>query len=57
MKTMLFNPYTGTPRHPSDISSDPEGVLIIDPEATTLAAHKAATQPAWHDRPIPEDTT
>ncbi len=25
MKTVMFNPYTGTPRHPSDIASDPEG--------------------------------
>lgn len=46
MKTMLFNPYTGTPRHPSDIASDPEGIPIMDPEATTLEAYKApAVQP------------
>lgn len=43
MKTFLFNPYTGTPRHPSDIASDPEGILIVDPEATTLEAYKAPT--------------
>ena len=34
MSTVLFNPYTGTPRHPSDIQSDPQGLLIVDPEAT-----------------------
>lgn len=32
MKTMLFNPYTGTPRHPSDIRSDPTGALIKEPD-------------------------
>lgn len=39
----LFNPYTGKPRHPSDIQSDPQGILIVDPEATSLRAYK---QPA-----------
>lgn len=38
MKTMMFNPYTGTPRHPSDIASDPEGILIIDPDSPLRAA-------------------
>ena len=32
MKTMLFNPYSGKPRHPSDIQSDPAGILMIDPD-------------------------
>lgn len=32
MKTMLFNPYTGRPRHPSDIASDPAGKLMLDPD-------------------------
>ena len=32
MKTMLFNPYTGLPRHPSDIASDPAGTLMLDPD-------------------------
>jgi hypothetical protein len=27
-KTVMFNPYTGTPRHPSDIASDPSGLLM-----------------------------
>ena len=37
MKTMLFNPYTGTPRHPSDIKSDPQGLLIVEPDAPVAA--------------------
>ena len=32
MKTMLFNPYSGNPRHPSDIASDPDGILMLDPD-------------------------
>ena len=32
MKTMLFNPYTGKPRHPADIASDPSGILMLDPD-------------------------
>lgn len=30
--TLLFNPYSGKPRHPSDIESDPHGILLVDPE-------------------------
>ena len=30
--TLMFNPYTGTPRHPSDVASDPHGILLLDPE-------------------------
>lgn len=45
MKTMLFNPYSGLPRHPSDIASDPAGVLMVDPDEPLLAAPKV-TQPA-----------
>jgi len=41
---MLFNPFTGQPRHPSDIKSDPQGVLIWDGKETLKAA--AASQPA-----------
>lgn len=41
MKTMLFNPYTGTPRHPSDIASDPEGILLLDPDEPVKAAPTA----------------
>jgi hypothetical protein len=28
------------PRHPSDIQSDPQGILIADPAETFLRAHK-----------------
>lgn len=38
MKTMLFNPYSGKPRHPLDIASDPEGKLMVDPDEPLLAA-------------------
>lgn len=36
--TYLFNPYTGQPRNPSDIKSDPKGLLIVDPENKTMLA-------------------
>ena len=36
--TMLFNPFTGKPRDPSDIKSDPEGFLIWDGEQRLRAA-------------------
>lgn len=39
MKTMLFNPYTGTPRHPDDIKSDPQGLLIAEPGEPLRPAH------------------
>ena len=39
-KVMLFNPYTGKPRFPLDIQSDPQGILIVDPEATSLRAYQ-----------------
>lgn len=29
---MLFNPFTGKPRHPDDIASDPRGILVWDGE-------------------------
>lgn len=38
MKTMLFNPYTGKPRDPRDIASDPSGLLMVDPDEPILAA-------------------
>lgn len=37
-RTMLFNPYTGHPRDPRDIASDPEGVLMVDPDEPLRAA-------------------
>mgnify|MGYP000370143656 CR=1 FL=1 len=43
-KTMLFNPYSGRPRDPRDIQSDPEGILRLDPDEPLLAA--APTPPA-----------
>lgn len=36
--TLMFNPYTGTPRHPADIASDPHGILLLDPEQTLLTS-------------------
>ena len=36
--TLMFNPYTGTPRHPADIASDPHGILLLDPGQHLLAA-------------------
>lgn len=35
---MMFNPYSGRPRHPSDISSDPSGLLMLDPDEQMFAA-------------------
>ena len=50
-KTMMFNPYTGTPRHPSDIASDPAGLLIIDDGEPLRAAAKAKPEA---QQPMPE---
>lgn len=41
MRTMLFNPYTGKPRDPRDIASDPAGVLMIDPDEPLRPASPA----------------
>lgn len=38
MKTMLFNPYSGKPRDPRDIASDPSGILMLDPDEPMFAA-------------------
>ena len=38
MKTVMFNQYTGTPRHPSDTASDPSGLMILEPGAPLRAA-------------------
>lgn len=35
---MLVNPYTGEPRDPRDVESDPFGILVIDPFKPLLAA-------------------
>jgi len=37
-KTMLFNPFTGSPRQPDDIKSDPAGLLVWDGEEPLRAA-------------------
>lgn len=42
-RTMLFNPYTGKPRDPRDIQSDPEGILMLDPDEPLHAAAPPAT--------------
>lgn len=51
MKTILFNPYTGTPRHPGDIKSDPQGLLIVEPDAPMLAAPQPAQEPFAYFNP------
>ena len=47
--TILFNPFTGQPRHPSDIASDPKGLLIWDGEEPLRAAK--AVQPSQAGEP------
>ena len=37
----MFNPYTGVPRHPEDIASDPHGIMLLDPEQPIAAAIRA----------------
>lgn len=37
-RTMLFNPFTGKPRDPRDIASDPAGILMLDPDEPVRAA-------------------
>ena len=34
---LMFNPYSGTPRHPSDIQSDPHAILLLDPDQALRA--------------------
>lgn len=41
--TILFNPFTGQPRHPSDIASDPKGLLIWDGEEPLRAVQPSQT--------------
>ena len=38
---LMFNPYIGTPRHPSDIASDPHGILLLDPRSGQRARGQA----------------
>lgn len=44
----MFNPYTGRPRHPSDIAGDPEGLLIVEPGAPLRSAEIQAAPPSWY---------
>jgi hypothetical protein len=37
---LAFCPYTGRPRHPSDIASDPHGILILVPDQPLQAEKK-----------------
>ena len=37
---LAFCPYTGRPRHPSDIASDPHGILILVPDQPLRAVKK-----------------
>jgi hypothetical protein len=60
VRTVLFNPYTGAPRHPSDIQSDPEGILIMEPGAQLLAARQYAQsdgEPAAREKALADRLT
>ena len=37
---LAFCPYTGKPRHPDDIASDPHGILILVPDQPLRAVKK-----------------
>ena len=37
----LYNPWTGTPRHPSDIGSDPFGLLIAESQRRFVGSELA----------------
>jgi hypothetical protein len=41
--TFMFNPFNGKPRHPSDIKSDPTGVMIVDHDEPLLSSHRELT--------------
>lgn len=44
---VLFNPYTGEPRDVRDVSSDPQGILIVPPgRVEMLAAKPALAEPS-----------
>jgi hypothetical protein len=42
---MAFNPFTGAPRHPDDIASDPAGLLVWDGEEPLRPAAPAQAVP------------
>ena len=54
---MLFNPFTGKPRRPEDIESDPRGVLIWDGEEPLKAAAPAPPQAYVYRGPEPDCRT
>ena len=41
---LAFCPYTGKPRHPSDIASDPHGILILVPDQPLRAEKKDSNE-------------
>lgn len=41
MKPITHNPYTGAPRDPRDIKSDPMATLCVKPGAALLASTKS----------------
>ena len=54
---MLFCPFTGKPRHPSDIESDPKGILVWDgeeplraytPQRTWVGLTEQERDHIWH---------
>lgn len=51
--TMMFNPYSGRPRDPRDIASDPAGLLLMDADEVMYAAPKAQPTTASDDRALP----
>lgn len=46
---MMFNPYTGTPRDPRDIASDPQGLLIWDGETPLRPYVEPPSFDEWAD--------
>ena len=49
---MLFCPFTGKPRHPSDIQSDPKGILVWDGEEPLRAYTPPAQRKPLTDEQI-----
>lgn len=52
---MQFNPYTGAPRRPQDIASDPHGLLVWDGETPMLAAAPPCKVVELPERDIGDD--
>lgn len=51
---VLFSPYTGEPRDARDITSDPQGMLIVPPGALLTASSKTAAAPVLPEPVIVE---